>query len=208
MCYYTQQNALKNEVKKRFNAEIDNEDSYLITDFINGFTHPNLPIILNSKPNIITTDYSWGLVPSWAKDIEIRKKTLNARIETINKKPSYKNITQNRCLIIATAFYEWHWNDKTGKSKSKYQINSQEDEIFTFAGLYTNWTNPQTGLHLNSFTMLTTEVNELMGYVHNHKKRMPVVLNRADETAWLDASNNISDFAFPYQAKLIAFLTK
>ncbi|OYX86783.1 MAG: DUF159 family protein [Flavobacteriales bacterium 32-34-25] len=204
MCFFTQQNAPKNKVKTRFNATIDNDQNYFESDYVNGFSYPNLPIILDSKPDIITTNYTWGLLPSWTKDIDFRKNTLNARIETIDEKASFKNVTQNRCLIIATAFYEWHWNDEKGKSKDKYQINSQDEEIFTFAGLYSKWINPLTGEEKNTYTMVTTEANEIMSYVHNHKKRMPIMLNRKDETAWLDKSVKISEFAFPYEANLIA----
>lgn len=208
MCFYTQQNATKKEVESRFDAEIDNEEAYLENDFINGFSYPNMPIILDTKSKLITTNYSWGLLPSWAKDEDFRKNTLNARIETIDEKASFRNVTQNRCLVIATAYYEWHWNDEKGKSKDKYQINSQEDEIFTFAGLYSKWVNPSTGEEKNTYTILTTEANELMQYVHNHKKRMPVVLHKKDEKVWLDNSRPIEDFAFPYQANIVAFPTK
>lgn len=67
MCYYTQQNASIEDLKRRFNAELDNGETYLQSDFINGFSHPNIPVILNSSPHLITTDYTWGLLPSWAK---------------------------------------------------------------------------------------------------------------------------------------------
>lgn len=204
MCFYTQQNAPVKNVKQRFNAAIDVEENYLQSQEMNGFSYPNIPIILDKSPNIITTDHTWGLLPFWATDEDFRKNTLNARIETINEKASFKNIIQNRCLIIATAYYEWHWNDLKGKSKDKYQINSQDDEIFTFAGLYTTWKNPATGGIKNTYTMLTTEANETMSYVHNHKKRMPVMLKRNDESAWLDSTNKISSFAYPYEANLLA----
>ena len=207
MCFFTQQNETIKQAMNRFNAVIDNEENYLVSDFINGFSYPNLPVIIDADPSIIATNFNWGLVPTWSKDLEIRKNTLNARIETIHEKPSYKNSIQNRCLIIATAYYEWHWNDEKGKSKDKYQINSQESEIFTFAGLYNLGTNPETGEVLNTFTMLTTEANKVMQYVHNHKKRMPVMLKKSDEAAWLDNSNKISDFAFPYEGNLVAFGT-
>ena len=208
MCFYTQQSSLKIDIKRRFNAKIDNESNFLTSEYIKGFSYPNLPIILDKKPDIITTNYSWGLLPEWVKDIEFRKNTLNARIETIDEKASYKNIRQNRCLIIATAFYEWHWNDEKGKSKEKYQINSQEDEVFTFAGLYSRWINPETTEEKNTFTMLTTSANQVMQYVHNHKKRMPVILNKADELKWLDSNVPIQDFAFPYESNIIAFPCK
>lgn len=204
MCYYTQQMSTIDQIKKRFHIEIDNEETFLQTDFISGFAHPNLPIILDTRPDLITTNYTWGFLPTWAKDRDFRKNTLNARIETIDEKPSFKNSTQHRCLIIATAYYEWHWHDEKGKSKEKYQINSQHDEIFTFAGLYSTWTDPVNGEELNTYTMLTTEANEIMQYVHNHKKRMPIVLNKADEAAWLDHSVAVSEFAYPYESKIIA----
>ncbi|MFC0778668.1 SOS response-associated peptidase [Flavobacterium sp. HJSW_4] len=205
MCYYTQQNASIEDLKRRFNAELDNEETYLQSDFINGFSHPNIPVILDTSPKLITTDYSWGLIPSWAKDEDFRKNTLNARIESIEEKPSYKDITHKRCLIIASAYYEWHWNDPLGKSKNKYQINSQEDQIFTFAGLYASWTSPITGEIKNTYTMVTTKANKIMDYVHNHKHRMPIMLKKHDESAWLDQSVKMEDFAFPYEGNLIAF---
>lgn len=204
MCYYTQQMSTIDQVKKRFHIEIDNEQTFLQADFINGFSYPNLPVILDIRPDLVTTNYTWGFLPTWAKDKDFRKNTLNARIETIDQKPSFKENTQQRCLIIATAYYEWRWNDDKGKSKEKYQINSQNDEIFTFAGLYNTWTEPSTGQEFNTYTMLTTQANEVMQYVHNHKKRMPILLNKNDEASWLDHSVSVTEFAYPYEGKLIA----
>lgn len=207
MCFFTQQNAPAKKLRKRFNAEVDNEINLLVSNEIVGPVFPNIPIILNEQPNLIVTDYTWGLIPFWGSEIEETRRLgkLNATIETINEKPSYRSIVNKRCLIIATAFYEWHWNDAKGKSKDKYEIMSEDDEIFTFAGLYTTWQNPITGECKNTCTMITTEANELMSYIHNHKKRMPVVLKRNDEKAWLDSSSDISQFAFPrYEANLKA----
>lgn len=207
MCYYTQQHASMEDVTKRFKAIVDDPDSFLVSEMINGFAHLRTPIILNETPEVISTNFSWGLIPSWAKNKDFRKNTLNARIETVGEKPAFKNITNNRCLIIATAYYEWHWNDPKGKEKVKYQINSQEDEIFTFAGLYSSWQDHQTGDLVKTYTILTTEANETMKYVHNIKQRMPIMLKKNDESAWLDHSNLIKEFAFPYQANLIALPT-
>lgn len=208
MRYYVEQKSSRVAVKIRFNIAVNNNRQYYEGVFVNGFSYPNLPIITNEKPDVITTDHTWGLLPSWTKDIDFRKNTLNARIETIHDKPSFNNIVQNRCLILATGFYEWRWLDEKGKSKEKYHISSQTDEIFCFAGLNDKRVNPATGEVFNTYTMVTTEAKELMQYIHNHKRRMPVILNREDEIAWLDAPKKISDFAFPYQAKLIAFPTK
>lgn len=214
MCYYTQQMSTIEAVKRRFNAEVDNEENFLQSDFIKGFEFPNIPVILDTSPAVITTGHNWGLLPSWADPATFaRRKTLNARIETLDSRSSYKDIIQNRCLIIATGYYEWHWNDKQGKSKDKHQIVSNDDEIFTFAGLYTSWTDTNFGRTVNSFTMVTTEGNDIMKYVHNsksiksgniHDARMPIMLKKQDECAWLDQSVKISEFAFPYSGSLNA----
>lgn len=209
MCFFTEQVALFNEVEARFSAKVDNPEKFVNSDFVNGFSYPNLPVIIDDTPNIISTNFTWGLIPSWAKDDEIRKNTLNARIETVEEKPSFKNCVNNRCLVIVTGYFEWHWSDAKGKEKEKYLINSQEDEIFCLAGLYSNWLNPSTGDLLHTYTILTTEADKTMQYIHNHKKRMPVMLKKIDEKKWLDDSISIKDFAYPnYQPNLIAFQTQ
>lgn len=206
MCLFTQQNASVESVKNRFSAEIDSENKFVQENEIIGPIFPNVPIILNTTPDLICTNYSWGLMPNLAspEQLKFRKGKLNARIEEIHEKSSYKNITHNRCLIIATGFYEWHWNDSKGKSKTKYLINSLDDEIFTIAGLYTTWRDPNTREIKETYTMLTTKANEIMSYVHNIKKRMPVVIKRKDEKSWLESSIKISEFEFPYEANLKA----
>ncbi|WP_289058693.1 SOS response-associated peptidase [uncultured Flavobacterium sp.] len=203
MCNYTEQLSIDIELEERFDAKIDEKESLLTSPYLNGFANPNIPIITEKEPKIIHTDYSWGLIPFWAKNDDF--KSLNAVIETAHEKPSFRSITQNRCLIIATGFFEWHWNDEKGRSKDKYKIQSDQDEIFSFAGFHNHWVNPDTGEIKNTFTMCTTVANELMEYIHNHKKRMPVVLSKEDESKWLDPSTKIIDFAFPaYDIKLKA----
>ncbi|GGD35197.1 SOS response-associated peptidase [Flavobacterium orientale] len=205
MCYYSEQSEPLLKVEKRFNAKVDQPALFLQSDFIVGFEYLNVPVILNTSPEIIATNYHWGLVPSWSKDIDFRKNTLNARIETIEEKPSFRNSTSNRCLVIASAFFEWHWNDEKGKSKDKYRVSSSESELFAFAGIYETWLNSATGTNYNSFSIVTTAANKQMEYIHNHKKRMPIMLKQRDEMAWLDGRTNVQDFAFPYSVEMIAF---
>jgi putative SOS response-associated peptidase YedK len=204
MCYYTEQSEPLLKVEKRFRAKVDKPNLFLQSDYIVGFSFLNVPVILDTSPAIISTNYHWGLVPSWSKDIDFRKNTLNARIETINEKPSFRNSTSNRCLVIATAFFEWHWNDEKGKSKDKYKISSTESELFAFAGIYDTWINPTTDTQYNSFSIVTTAANKQMEFIHNHKKRMPIMLKNGDEMAWMDSANSVHDFAFPYSVELEA----
>ena len=117
MCYYTQQGKTAGELTDYYNRNIDDHENLLQSDFINGFSYPNLPIILDSKPDIITTNYTWGLLPT-NRDKDFRKSTLNARIETIEDKVSFAPSINNRCLVIVSAYFDWHWNDPAGKSKT------------------------------------------------------------------------------------------
>ena len=144
-----------------------------------------------------------GLIRIWGKDAKIRKRTLNARIESLNEKPAYRNSVENRCLVIANGYYEWQWKDAKGKEKQKFLITPKDQELFAFAGIYSSWTNPETNELVNSYSIVTTEANELMSEIHNHKKRMPVVLKKKDRQSWLSGLE-VSRFAFPYEVKLNA----
>jgi putative SOS response-associated peptidase YedK len=204
MCYHTQQLTSKENLEKRLNGKVIKPELFLQSDVINGFTYPNIPIVLNSNFDEIVTDFSWGLLPIWAKDATFRKNTLNAKVETISEKPSFKNNLNNRCLIAATSFFEWRWLDEKGKKKQKYQIFT-EDETFCFAGLFDIHLDAVSGKEIKTFTMLTTVANETMQFIHNHKKRMPIILDKKDEQNWLEGLHPIADYAFPYSSKLIAF---
>ena len=206
MCYRVEVKAGIEDIAKRFRAQFQNADLFNFADEINGFAHDVHPVITNHDSYIIQPDYEWGLIPDWCKDDSIRKNTLNAKIETLEQKPAFKNVISNRCLVIATAYYEWRWNDEKGKSKQKFKIHSSEEEIFAFAGIYSKWTSPETGNSLNTFSIVTTAANQQMQYIHNNKQRMPLMLRRQDELSWLDPQVNYQDFGYPnYNAPIVAF---
>jgi putative SOS response-associated peptidase YedK len=202
MCFHTKQTKLALEVQSRFNAIIDNPVEFKPCLHINGFEFPKTSVIMDEKPNIIS-HFNWGLIPSWAKDEEIKKYTLNAKIETVHEKPSFKDSIDKRCLIIANGYFEWQWLDPKGKVKQKYELRLPNEELFAFAGLYSNWINKSNGVLKETYTILTTDANPLLSEIHNHKKRMPIVLKREDEAKWLN-HEPIEQFAFPYTADLIA----
>jgi putative SOS response-associated peptidase YedK len=209
MCYYTQQGKTAAELTDYYNRDIDDHENVLQSDFINGFSYPNLPIVLDSKPDIITTNFTWGLIPT-NRDKDFRKSTLNARVETLEDKASFAPSINKRCLVIVSAYFDWHWNDPAGKSKTKYQIHSLVDEIFYLAGIYNTWQD-KNGEAWNTYSIVTTEANDFMKYVHNRKEaegdqRMPIHIKREDEKAWLNPQNNTMDFAYPnYNPPLIGF---
>lgn len=123
----------------------------------------------------------WGLIPSWATDPTIGNRLINARCETVAEKPSFRSaFKQRRCLIPASAFYEWQ---KTGAGrKQPYCIQPRGGGLFALAGLWERWHNPH-GEEVESCTILTTEANELMQPLHD---RMPVILDAPSDGAWLD----------------------
>ncbi len=202
MCYHTKLTAKLPEIESEFEAEFYESELYKPQDAINGFSFALNPIVLDEDRGHIAMA-NWGLIPFWAKDDKIKKSTLNARIETAAEKPAFRNVVNNRCLVIANAYYEWQWLDSKGKEKQKYIINPSEQEIFGFAGFYSTWKNPDTGQEITSYTIATTDANELMAEIHNNKKRMPIILKKQDRNAWLNGSD-LKNFEFPYDVSLIA----
>lgn len=183
MCFFSQQTKSAQELENRYNAKFEPNSAYVPSTY-NGFEHPKTPIIANSDINSILM-FQWGLIPSWAVDKSIQKYTLNAKIETIHEKPSFKSSIDKRCLVLCDAFYEWQWLDSKGKQKQKYKICLPNNESFAFAGLWNEWVDKNNGEIIKSYTILTTEANEFMSKIHNSKKRMPFILNKEDEFKWL-----------------------
>ncbi len=207
MCYRVEMKMDIRKLAKRFNANLADPAGFVPAAEFNGFEYPVLPVILAELPSRVSLEYHWGLIPPWSREIEIRKNTLNARVESLNDKPAFRDSVNNRCLVLATGYYEWRWNDPKGKSKQKFEIHHAEAEAFAFAGLYSRQTLGD-GKSRNTFTIVTTAANPQMRYVHNNKLRMPLMLNPGDEQAWLNASNPPESFGYPnYDARLIVFPT-
>ena len=202
MCYRTKLNAQLKDIEKAFNAPFIDPEAYSPQVEINGYDFSPTPVITDENDGEIQM-FHWGLIPYWAKDDKIKKMTLNAKIETVATKPAFRNSVNKRCLIIADGFYEWQWLDSKGKNKQKYILKVEDQNIFAFAGIYSSWKNPNTEQLINSYSILTTEANELMSEIHNNKKRMPVVLKKEDQPGWLRHAE-VGQFAFPYEVGLRA----
>jgi putative SOS response-associated peptidase YedK len=133
--------------------------------------------------------FTWGLIPSWAKDPSIGSRLINARSETLAEKPSFRSAyRRRRCLILADGFYEWQAREGT-KTKVPYYIRLESGDPFGFAGLWEQWFAPD-GSEVKSCTIVTTEPNELVGKIHN---RMPVILPAAAHQEWLDPGEKDPD---------------
>lgn len=185
MCYHYSMFRKAAALAKRYNRSLENQE----TDFwgeryhIPAFTCPLAPVI-TEDPEIQM--YYWGLIPSWTKTKaeaeKIRHRTFNARAESIFEKPSYRNaIKSQRCLVPTTGFFDWkHENGK----KVPYFIYLKDEDIFSMAGIYEEWKDPETKQKIRTFSIITTEANSLMKDIHNTNFRMPVILLKEDEEKW------------------------
>ncbi len=127
----------------------------------------------------------WGLVPSWAKDISVGSRMINARGESVAEKPAYRDAFRaRRCLVPADGFYEWPEGPTAPKHPFMFAL--RDGGPFAFAGLWERWRSPE-GEAVETFTIVNTAAAGLMTEYHH---RVPVVLDRNDYDAWLDSSRD------------------
>jgi putative SOS response-associated peptidase YedK len=137
--------------------------------------------------------FTWGLIPSWAKDPSIGNRLINARAETLAEKPAFRSAyRRRRCLILSDGFYEWK-PDASGKGKTPHYIHMKSREPFAFAGLWEIWT-PSDGSEIHSCTIITTTPNELMQTIHN---RMPAILSPDSYQVWLNVEEQKPEILSP-----------
>ncbi|MFW5950087.1 MAG: SOS response-associated peptidase [archaeon] len=164
------------DLETRFDAELVADGGY--TRRYNIAPGAGLEVITNDAPDEIDR-YHWGLIPFWAD--EPSDGMINGRSETVDEKRAFEEAWESRpCLVLSSGFYEWR--APNGAAKQPYRIYREDDPAFAMAGLWDVW----DGLDetISSVTILTTEPNDLMEPIHD---RMPVVLPRDAESAWLSA---------------------
>jgi len=189
MCFSVNVNLVKEELEIRYGVIFPGKYRYEPSYYYHAFGLPHLPAICSEDPEIFRI-LQWGLIPSWIKtkdeSEEIRKKTFNAKAESIDSKPSFSaSFKARRCLIPVKGFYEWQ---HIGKEKIPWYIYVEGCEIFSIAGLYSRWTDNNTNEVFSTFSIVTTDANPMMAEIHNSKKRMPAILGTDKEKKWLDLS--------------------
>lgn len=151
----------------RYNAE------YSMENYKSGEIFPS-----ESPLTVVKAEDKIKLMPmKWGMPIDDSKRlVINARVETVDKKPMFKSSFLNRrCIIPANAFFEW----KTENNKKiKHQINKDGENIFSMGAIYDD----------NGFVILTMDANENMKSIHN---RMPLILTREEENIWLDTTTDL-----------------
>ncbi len=155
------------------------------------FDHPSynvaptlwIPAIRAHDKELCLDTLRWGLIPHWAKDKSIGNRMINARMETLAEKPSFKKAFKSqRCVIPATGFYEWK---KQGDKKQPFFIHRADEKPITFAGLWEHWADKETGEVIESCTIITTDASKQLENIHD---RMPVILKYEKAKEWLDTA--------------------
>ncbi|MBM3184781.1 MAG: SOS response-associated peptidase [Bacteroidetes bacterium] len=191
MCYSNSSTSTNIDLSNRYRKTIDSIPEQTIY-YASGFNFPTWRVITNND-NVQLM--KWGLIPNWFKEndtSEIARNTLNARTESIHEKASFKSLIKNgRCIIPSTGFFEWKHENK---NKIPYFIFPKNDNVFSMAGLFDQWDNPNTKETITTFSILTCEANAFMSEIHNVKKRMPVILSSNNERNWLKGEGVIEDY--------------
>lgn len=168
-----------NQVKKTFSLTdcLDFSPQYNIAP-----THSICAIASSLNHSWETRFFHWGLIPSWAKNSKNASNLINARLETLGDKPSFKQaFSQRRCLIIADGFYEWN---RQLYGKNPLFFHKEDKQIFAFAGLWEKWQSPD-GKIIESATIINTQARGVMATIH---PRMPIILAKSAYKIWLDNS--------------------
>ncbi len=131
----------------------------------------------------------WGLVPSWARDVRVGSRMINARAETIVEKPAYrKAATRRRALVPMDGYFEWQPPAAGQKRKTPFYLHAPDGAPLVAAGLYELWRDPDRGENdpdrwVWSVTVVTTDATDTLGRIHD---RSPLLLPPDMWGHWLD----------------------
>jgi putative SOS response-associated peptidase YedK len=168
--------ALPKSVRQQFNLDVVPEFrvSYNISPGSN---------ILTTKPDGKAEHMLWGLVPFFAKDKKFSYSLVNARLETVADKPSFRAAFKQRHIVVpCTGYFEWK---PTDQGKQAYHITRPDHAVFGFAGLWEHWESDSE--EINSCTIITTAANEKMRAIHS---RIPVIVEPNNYEQWLDTKQS------------------
>ena len=166
------------EEKIIFTFGLDNSKVKIYPRY-NIYPSEEIPVIVQQGELLKLEFMKWGLIPAWSKS---REPYINARIENIKEKPSFREaINSRRCLIPANGFYEWT-QEKT--KKQPYFICLKNNDLFAFAGIWEESIS-NGGEKIRTCTILTTEANKFILKIHI---RMPIILSKKNFCKWLNSS--------------------
>jgi len=168
----------------KINIKVEDKDNY------NAHPIQKLPIIKSYTNGRALENYDWGLIPSWAKDKKDFRPLINARLETLMEKVSFKKLIQtSRCIVVADGYYEWKRNEKEKVPHYFTKINSS---LMFLAAIHQN----------NQFCIITREATDSIKEIHN---REPLILNEEQISNYLDIKKEGIDFLKSIKAPELKF---
>jgi putative SOS response-associated peptidase YedK len=140
----------------------------------------------------------WGLIPYWCQDPKGGRKPINAKCQTLDRLPMFRDAYgRRRCILPVDGFYEWK-AIRGQKAKQPYAIAMKDGQPFGIGGLWENWKDPATGEWIRTFAVITTDANELVAQIHNW---MPLILAPGDYNRWLSDEPDPRDLLRPFPAE-------
>ena len=140
-----------------------------------------LPVITHKAPEGFSW-FFWGIPPEWAKQKTVSTKLINAPVEQLLSKSSYRNSLENRrCIIPADGFYAWKQVGK--KTRIPYRVVRNDGKIFSFAGIWDEFEGEKDGEVYHTFMIITCPATSA---IRDIDERMPVILTEENEKKWLD----------------------
>ena len=143
---------------------------------------PSHNVLASTGNNILFTK-PWGFSPAWYQS---GKSLINARIESLNFKPSYKNVM--RCVVLADGWYEW-------KQKDEFKVphfHHLKGDLFFFGGVFGGYRG-KVGC-----AIVTTDAVESLKNIH---ERMPLIISRQHFQGWLNGDD--IDYVDTFSSKAI-----
>ena len=160
------------------------------TDNFNAHPSQKLPVIKSYTNGKALENLEWGLTPSWAKDKKDFKPLINARVETLVEKISFKKLIQtSRCLVVADGYYEWK---RVEKEKVPYFFQREDNDLMFFAGIFQD----------NKFCIITREANNEIKEIHS---REPLIINKSQINNYLNIKKNGMEILNAIKAPKIKF---
>ena len=159
---------------------VDNPDNVIDAENFNAYPTCILPVLLHRDKKLIIQNLTWGLVPKWAEGKEDFRPLNNARLESVDEKPSFKSLVKKyRCIIPADGYYEWQQKDQ---GKQPFFIKRSDGKQLYFGGLHQK--NKE-----HEFTILTQESEDHLKSIHH---RMPLILDESQFDQFFDYDQNLT----------------
>ena len=166
------------------NIKVEDKDNY------NAHPTQKLPVIKSYTNGKTIEQYNWGMVPSWAQDRKDFRPLINARLETLMEKVSFKKLIQtSRCIVVADGYYEWK---RDGKEKVPYYFIKTNSSLMFFAAIHQN----------NQFCIITREATDKIKEVHH---REPLILDEEQISNYLDVKKEGTDILKSIKAPVLKF---